>query len=211
MQDDFKQYLLEDDKIMDEIDKTHEEYNEAVKKSNEEFDDLIKDFNQDEIIRKLKVLKDTAIRVNRPDLATKYDIIISDIDGAITLKYLFDTTEKMKNPHKIIEQAENSYTKEYKKFYEKISTNQSYFFKNPEYLEKILQEELSDVVVCGVRYLLYSFFRFVNTKPERVSTHAIFIDNFMKNIYYLQEREEDMFPRREEFKSNVEKYILMFM
>ena len=204
---DFKAYIENDDKLMEEMDRLQAEYQAIMDESNEEFDNLIKELTNGEVVRKLEVMRDTAIRINKKDLAEHYSIMIEDLKSSVSLDYLFKTLSSIKNKAKLLPRMKETYDREYGKFFKLLETNTRFLFPNPNKLEETLVNEMgwsND----DARLVLLSIFKFVNIKPSRLDKHAIFIERITKNIYILAS-DEDPAGIRDEFKANLNRLLAM--
>lgn len=197
MESDFARFMKNDDEVVAELARIQEEYRALVEQSNEEFKALTESMDVHRVIEKVSQTRDTALKIGNEAAAARYDDIVTDLKSSIDLGVLFSALEKVGNPAKMIPASQSaSFSKEFKKFRERLGNNKRYFFPDPNGVVDAIEAALPDERKEYARLVLFSLSRFVVGGGQAlIDKHSIFISQFIKNAYQL--RNEDFAARQE--------------
>ena len=132
----------------------------------------------------------------------KYQHILDEIESAITLKFLKDYPKvpdyigkgRKRKKRKFSEIAYNAR--------KKLKDNKHYTFRDPKYLEQILNKHLDGEYAEKARLFLKHFYSFILS--NKIDNYAVFISQTIANIYTLD------IEKNEELLNNIKSIIDMY-
>jgi hypothetical protein len=197
-----------------EFEKENKDFNEKMKANREELNDLFKVMNYKEALDKIKDLKKLAKEENKTVMFTYYDKMENEIESIF---YLKNMKKKIINKHlgskHTTEVVNSRYDNEFKKFSINLRKNRKYKFLNPEPLLEKLSSFLPEEDAYIAKTFLYSLCRYVNSGDgqKNVENNAIFLEGIIKNIYFLDKDDEEIFNKENKdiFIENIYDYVHM--